>query len=58
VEFGDDRRVRMIAITPKGNAAVAAALPYWRKAQLAVAEYLPPQALRSLAAATEAARTS
>jgi DNA-binding MarR family transcriptional regulator len=58
VEFGDDRRVRMIAITPKGNAAVAAALPYWRKAQLAVAEYLPHQALRSLAAATEAARTS
>lgn len=33
----DDARSRIVAITPKGRAAIAAALPAWRKAQAAAA---------------------
>jgi DNA-binding MarR family transcriptional regulator len=32
-EAGDDARARIVAITKKGQAALAAALPAWRKAQ-------------------------
>ncbi len=34
---GADRRRRPVAITAKGRAAVAQALPYWREAQLRMA---------------------
>src|SRR5262245_17193351 len=33
----DDRRVRVLAITPQGKAAAQAALPYWRAAQKSIA---------------------
>jgi DNA-binding MarR family transcriptional regulator len=47
---GEDRRVKLISITPRGRAKAAAALPLWRKAQRAVKERLPPAAARTLAA--------
>jgi DNA-binding MarR family transcriptional regulator len=34
---GDDARLRVVSITPKGRAAVEAALPAWRAAQAAAA---------------------
>ena len=33
IERGSDRRTRRVALTPEGRAALAAALPLWRKAQ-------------------------
>lgn len=45
-----DGRVREVALTPAGTAAVAAALPRWRKAQRAMAGRLTPATRRSLAA--------
>jgi DNA-binding MarR family transcriptional regulator len=38
VEEGSDRRVRIVALTRKGRAALAGALPLWKKAQERVAE--------------------
>lgn len=48
VEPGDDRRVRRIAVTAKGQRAAAAALPLWRSAQRAVATELSSTVLASL----------
>ncbi len=33
IERGTDRRTRRVALTPEGRAALATALPLWRKAQ-------------------------
>jgi DNA-binding MarR family transcriptional regulator len=56
VDPGEDGRERLIAITPRGTAAVTAALPHWRQAQRSVARHLPRSALDALAAAARAAR--
>ena len=56
VDPGEDGRERLIAITPRGIAAVTAALPRWRQAQRSVARHLPRSALDALAAAARAAR--
>ena len=45
---GDDRRVRTIAITAKGQRAAVAALPRWRSAQRSVAGRLPAKVFGSL----------
>jgi DNA-binding MarR family transcriptional regulator len=54
VQHGDDRRVRTIAITPKGRRTALAALPDWRRAQRAIAAHLPPALLTSLNQASRA----
>ncbi len=46
----EDRRQRRVAITERGRAAAAAALPAWRKAQAAVANRVDTGALRALSA--------
>jgi DNA-binding MarR family transcriptional regulator len=33
VASGEDRRTRIVTITAEGNAAIAEALPFWKKAQ-------------------------
>ncbi len=33
VARGEDRRTRMVTITRRGNAALAEAMPFWKKAQ-------------------------
>jgi DNA-binding MarR family transcriptional regulator len=38
VAEGDDRRVRVVTLTPRGRGALAAALPLWKKAQERVVE--------------------
>jgi DNA-binding MarR family transcriptional regulator len=38
VAEGDDRRVRVVMLTPRGRAALAVALPLWKKAQEQVVE--------------------
>ena len=53
-----DRRVRLLAITKRGTAAARAALPYWREAQKSIARRLGADAVRALAAASEAAAES
>ena len=53
-----DRRVRMLEITKRGAAAARAALPYWREAQRSIARRLGGNAIRALAAASEAAAES
>ena len=55
VASGDDRRVKLIAITARGREAAAAALPQWRKAQRAMSKRLGPSAFRELAAMAAAA---
>jgi DNA-binding MarR family transcriptional regulator len=40
VAAGADRRSRIVTITAEGNAAIAEALPYWKKAQLHVVNSL------------------
>ena len=55
VESGDDRRVKLIAITARGREAAAAALPQWRKAQRAMSRRLGPSAFKELATAVSAA---
>ena len=54
IEPGEDRRVQMLAVTPKGVAAARAALPRWREAQRSIAAALPASALRALDRATVA----
>jgi DNA-binding MarR family transcriptional regulator len=51
---GEDARARIVSVTRKGRAAVAAALPSWRAAQDAATEAIGPsgvEALRALARA-------
>jgi DNA-binding MarR family transcriptional regulator len=33
VASGEDRRTRIVTLTAEGNAAIAEALPFWKKAQ-------------------------
>lgn len=54
-EPGEDRRVQLIAITPKGVAAARAALPQWREAQRVIAGRLSAHTLRTLNRAALAA---
>lgn len=44
-----DGRERVAALTPAGEAAIAAALPAWRAVQDRVATLLPPDTLEALA---------
>jgi DNA-binding MarR family transcriptional regulator len=53
VRPGTDRRVRTIAITPKGHRAAVAALPDWRRAQRPVASQLTSGVFASLADVTQ-----
>ena len=55
VDEGEDRRVKLIGITPAGRAAMTAALPHWRKAQRAMSARLSPTTIKALAQAAEAA---
>lgn len=48
VSSTDDRRVRHVAITERGRAALAEALPSWRKAQAAVTKRIDHVALHAL----------
>ena len=50
----EDGRVRLLAVTKQGTAAAHAALPRWREAQRAIARRLGGDAIRALAAASEA----
>lgn len=54
-EPGEDRRVQILAITPKGIAAARAALPRWREAQRSIAGHVTASALLALNRATLAA---
>ena len=49
-----DKRVKLLSITKRGNAAARAALPHWRKAQASLARRLGGDAIRALATASEA----
>lgn len=40
IEPGEDARVREVSLTPAGHDSLAAAFPYWRKAQALVSENL------------------
>jgi DNA-binding MarR family transcriptional regulator len=55
VEPGEDGRQRLIAITPRGAAAAAAALPHWRRAQRAIARHFTPATFAALTSAARAA---
>ncbi len=55
VESADDRRVKLIAITPRGREAAAVTLPLWRKAQRAMSRRFDPSAFKELAVAAGAA---
>ncbi|MEJ0072229.1 MAG: MarR family winged helix-turn-helix transcriptional regulator [Pseudomonadota bacterium] len=44
-----DQRERVAHLTPAGEAAIDAALPYWRAAQKRIAALVPPSAIRALA---------
>ena len=48
IRVGDDARLRVVGITPKGRAAVAAALPAWRAAQAAAAGAIGPSGVSAL----------
>ena len=50
-----DRRVRLLAITKRGTAAAAAALPHWRAAQRSIERSLGSDVVRALAATSNAA---
>ncbi len=61
VAAGADRRSRIVTITPEGNAAIAEALPFWKKAQSHVVNSLGQERwadmltdLRELVAVTNA----
>ncbi len=54
---GDDRRVRTIAITAKGQRAAVAALPRWRSAQRSVAGRLPANVFASFDAVIQGLAT-
>lgn len=54
-EPGEDRRVQVLAVSPKGIAAARAALPRWREAQRSIAGHLTTRAVRALNRAARAA---
>jgi DNA-binding MarR family transcriptional regulator len=51
IDEDDDRRVRVVRITPAGRAKARAALPLWRKAQATATRAVPGAELAALAAA-------
>jgi DNA-binding MarR family transcriptional regulator len=53
IEAGEDRRVRVLRLSPRGRRVFLRAMPYWEEAQRAVAEAL---SLTKLAAMSKAAR--
>jgi len=53
IEAGEDRRVRVLRLSPRGRRVFLRAMPYWEEAQRAVAEAL---SLTELAAMSKAAR--
>ena len=53
LDAGDDSRVRLVRITPRGVAAATAALPHWRRAQRAMARFVTPETLHALNRALE-----
>ena len=57
-EAGEDRRVQLLRVTPKGTAAAKAALPRWREAQGGVAGEFTASSLRVLKRAELAASRS
>ena len=60
VEPGEDRRTRLVRVSPRGRSVVDKALPYWEEAQAVVVEGLGSkrwQKLRSeLAAVADVSR--
>lgn len=49
IRTSEDQRVRRVAITERGRAAAASALPAWRKAQATVGKHVDHAALHALA---------
>ena len=49
VRIGDDRRVRIVALTAAGRARFAAAMPLWESAQRRAGDWLPLGGLAGLA---------
>jgi DNA-binding MarR family transcriptional regulator len=49
IRIGDDRRVRVITLTPKGLERFAVAMPLWERAQARADELLSLDELRSVA---------
>jgi len=49
IRIGDDRRVRVITLTPKGLERFALAMPLWERAQARADELLSLEELRSVA---------
>ena len=49
IRVGDDRRVRVISVTPKGLERFAVAMPLWERAQTRADELLSLDELRSVA---------
>ena len=49
VRPGDDRRVKIVALTPSGRQRFAAAMPYWERAQVRAAALLPLDEIRRIA---------
>ena len=49
IRIGDDRRVRVITLTPKGIERFAVAMPLWERAQARADALLSLEELRSVA---------
>ena len=49
VETGEDRRVRVLRLTPKGRRQFARAMPFWDAAQRKIDRWLPVAGLQDLA---------
>ncbi len=49
VRAGDDRRVKVVALTPTGRERFAEAMPHWERAQVRAAELLPIDQVRRIA---------
>lgn len=47
---GEDRRTRLVELTPRGREALARALPLWEKAQARMVQQLGPHGWRGLLA--------
>jgi len=51
IEAGEDRRVRVLRLSPRGRRVFLRAMPYWEAAQREAAQWLPLREVRSLARA-------
>lgn len=49
VRAGEDRRVKVVALTPSGRRRFTAAMPYWERAQSSVENLLSLDAVRRIA---------